>query len=376
MENNFAECVIEKHKAMEDLAQCDESVNKLQSSYQQQLLNVGMMNDHNQSSFHSLDMNSREYNLPNGISSITNNKWLVVGIPTMARPNNEDYLLKTLASINMQLPVDSDSLLYHQILIAIVHVQPSPSATSFGIGTSHHIRYEEAKKIYKDNPYFIFLELSASEIYSDPKQGATATNDLGNANHPGYRVRKQSRNLAAVVKKVASLGRYYLFLEDDMEFCPYVIHAIEYLIDKSSRYHPNWLAVRASYGMNGILMRQSDVLVFAEYLLKHQERRPPDHLVVEWYAGETDEAKRHRQQRANIGFKYNLFNHIGQVSTLRSAKQTSFPLCYDLLLEPTVFQVEAYSPKDCPKDDIWPCNVPRPEPTFIHWDQVALSHHR
>ncbi len=54
-----------------------------------------------------------------------------------------------------------------------------------------------------------------------------------------------------------------------------------------------------------------------------QVRRPPDHLVVEWFAGETEEAARHKNGRANIGFKFNLFDHIGLVSTLRSQKTRS-----------------------------------------------------
>ncbi len=68
---------------------------------------------------------------------------------------------------------------------------------------------------------------------------------------------------------------------------------------------------------------------FREYLLKHQVRRPPDHLVVEWFAGETAESKAYKGNRANIGFRYNLFNHIGIVSTLRKQLQTTFPLCYE-----------------------------------------------
>ena len=54
-----------------------------------------------------------------------------------------------------------------------------------------------------------------------------------------------------------------------------------------------------------------------------QVRRPPDHLVVEWFAGETPEAAGHKKGRANIGFKFNLFDHIGVVSTLRSQKSRS-----------------------------------------------------
>jgi len=33
------------------------------------------------------------------------------------------------------------------------------------------------------------------------------------------------------------------------------VQAIQYLLDKASRYHPDWLAIRASYGMNGVFMR-------------------------------------------------------------------------------------------------------------------------
>jgi len=110
-----------------------------------------------------------------------------------------------------------------------------------------------------------------------------------------------------------------------------------------------------SMGMNGIFLHMRDVPVFAGYLMKHQQRRPPDHLVVEWFAGETPEAKAHKGARANVGFRHNMFDHIGTLSSLRREAQTSFPRCYELLAEPTVFQVEAFNPLQCPRDDIWPC---------------------
>ena len=61
--------------------------------------------------------------------------------------------------------------------------------------------------------------------------------------------------------------------------------------------------------------------------------------------------------RKNIGFRYNLFHHLGLSSTLRAQKQDGFPICYEQLVSPVVFEVEAYDPQQCSHEDIWPCNV-------------------
>ena len=51
------------------------------------------------------------------------------------------------------------------------------------------------------------------ELTRDPKKDTNAHSDPGTANVPGFRVRKQTRNIVAVMRKCEGKGRYYLFLE-------------------------------------------------------------------------------------------------------------------------------------------------------------------
>ena len=341
-EDTLTRCVAERHEKEVDLDRCQTAMLKC-SQHEDQHAAKGSTT----SSIISSLLKSNTGDSHDAIGS--GRKWLVMGIPTVPRVHGEKYLLQTLDSISKELPDDPLNLLYGKILIYVVNVH----------GAQHAV-FDEASALYLSSAkamYFRFATLEAGELLADPIPGRNELNDLGNANHPGYKVRKQTRNLASVIKKTAGTADTYLFLEDDMQFCPHGFTTIQYLLDKASRYHPNWLAIRASYGMNGVFMRSADALVFADYMLKHQSRRPPDHLVVEWYAGETVESAEYKSSRKNIGFRYNLFSHMGSSSTLRHEAAAPMPLCYEQLMEPVVFKVEAFDPMACPLDDLWPCQT-------------------
>lgn len=51
-------------------------------------------------------------------------------------------------------------------------------------------------------------------------------------------------------------------------------------------YDPKWIALRVSYGFNGIVVRGDDLSNLRDHIRRGYSRRPPDHLVFEWFSGE------------------------------------------------------------------------------------------
>jgi hypothetical protein len=274
-------------------------------------------------------------------------KWLIIGIPTVPR-TSVDYLTPTVEAILQQLPDSQKDPFWGRVQVVVLNQRP----------TEHRI-WEIVRdwvlKTEKGRVHFKFVENEHPFADATPSK-----RDIGNANFPGYKVRHQTRDVASLVlhDAVKDKSEYFLFMEDDLRLCNHGLTAFRYLITKANLYNPGWIAIRVSYGMIGIFMRGGqDLTAFGNYLLKHQRRRPPDHLVVEWFAGERPEAKRYKNGRPHVAFKYNLFDHIGAKSTLRGKISPAYPICYEPLVEPVLFEVEAFKPNVCPNNDIWPCKL-------------------
>jgi len=241
-------------------------------------------------------------------------KFLVIGIPTV--PRRAKYLQPTVAAIARQLPSSPADPLYNNVLVIVCNNRPGM-----------HDEFKAVKDMIEGSEkkdYFEFIE----RTNPDPMGSKM---DKGTPNLPGYKVRQQTMDVTTLLKEAKGKAHHYLFMEDDFELCPNAMQALLYLIGKAYRVHGNWLAIRTSYGLNGIILRDDDLDEMKEYYLSRYEARPPDHLMSEWTLKETTRAKSYLKDRTYICYKYNLFDHLGTVSSLRASSSPSYPRCYDKL---------------------------------------------
>eukprot|EP00455_Lapot_gusevi_P039690 TRINITY_DN4455_c0_g1_i2.p1 TRINITY_DN4455_c0_g1~~TRINITY_DN4455_c0_g1_i2.p1 ORF type:complete len:424 (-),score=68.11 TRINITY_DN4455_c0_g1_i2:169-1440(-) len=287
--------------------------------------------------------------------------WLIIGIPTIARSDNADYLSQTLDHICRQLPTDPKDPLFRQVQVVITKMKSDP-----------HPVFEKAKNHFSQTPcapYLLFV------VNSQPNTPEPIL-DPGSNNVPGSKVRQQSRDMASLLRSpdIVDKSQYFLLMEDDFRLCKMGLMALQHLLAKAHRYHPNWLVIRVSYGMNGILMHNAgfkDIETFAAYLVQHLKRRPPDHLIVEWYAGETAQSLQYKAGRVHMAYRYNLLEHFGTASTLRDGAMVGFSKCYEVLAAPILFDVDAFKPATCPQDDLWPCPSNSQQQSWLAFDKAC-----
>lgn len=292
--------------------------------------------------------------------------WLLIGIPTLSRRGGSDYLGRTLEELDQQFALSAPADVNPnrgKVGILVVNNEKNP--------VEHRAFSELARKYSNHSDVFHFVNnTKMSEI---PDGGAGESPVRSN-------VRKQTRDIYAMmdiaVKNFSS--SYFLFMEDDFELCEHGFWAVKEAILRAKEVDPRFFSIRMGYGMNGIIMQGPDLPKFSEWMLRHQHRRPPDHLVVEWFIGESPEAAAYKNSRKHFAFRYNMFHHLGVVSTLR--RKDSFPgefaTCQEELLEPIVWQVEAFDMGNCSHDIISPCKPRGCQSSVPLWSPPLNSTHK
>ena len=268
--------------------------------------------------------------------------YLIIGLPSVSRssPVARSYLNHTLQAIRRQLPADPSHPLYGRVHVYVMNHQMD----------GRHDMWEALKEELSAETAFRFLVNDGQLTDATPE-----SRDAGHANLPGWRVRKQTRDIVATMEAAKRQSRYYMFMEDDFTFCPSLLRLIPYLLNKAHLLHPRWFSVKFSFGMNGYIVHNDDDMEhLSAYLLRKQRLRPPDHLIVEWSAGEKESAD-YKLDRPHVVYRYNMLHHLGTVSSLRDEKQGEYPPCWHEMNTQVVFEVESFRTDECGHTDIWPC---------------------
>lgn len=132
-------------------------------------------------------------------------------------------------------------------------------------------------------------------------------------------VRAQTRDVVGLLRAVEASGlvfQYFLFQEDDFLPCQSMLLGVQHLALRAGDVMPRWRALRAGYGLNGIVVQASQLPFVARHLKQGEARKPPDHLFFEW-------ANPHV-----VAYRHNLWFHLGKNSVcaeILTLAKTRFP---------------------------------------------------
>ena len=299
--------------------------------------------------------------------------WLLIGINTVPRPGHVSYLNRTLSSLLDELPdAVTDPLGPSAVQVVVMNMAP---------GT--HDAYEDAKVVFsgaqnvKAGRYITFMDRPG--VYVDPAPHAPVVDDLNNPrNIPGPQVRRQTCDVATLLEWAAGSAdgdgtavpspspraEHFMFIEDDFDTCGHAVRVLQYAVQKLNLRAPNWLALRVSYGMNGILLRAGpDAAALAAYLRRHAARLPPDLLWREWALGGGSAGLRQTQphstaRRLQYIYRQNLFAHTGDVSSFSvRPSRRAWPECYAPMASVwSLHKREQFDAERCGEEDLSPCD--------------------
>lgn len=256
--------------------------------------------------------------------------WMAIVIPTVSRSGEENYLGRTMDSLKREIPFTDESF-SGQIKVFVINHNK---------GEKVHARFDEIEGSR------LIKKISGNKHVDSKVVHEQQTKDI-----------IYSLNL---MKKVNA--KYVLLLEDDFEMCKNAFYAIEYVLRKSTKWNPNWIALRVSYGMNGIIIKKNDIDTFiAMFSTKLNVGKPPDHLFYDFCRS---------SGRDLMTYRNNLFFHIGKTSTFPNRQERYSPLCWQTSFD-WLQDFERFRNEDCPHEDISPCKYGQTLEPLIDFDMKA-----
>lgn len=285
-------------------------------------------------------------------------------ITTVSR--STPYLEKTLNSILDQLPPPNiiHNPFVHTVRIYIVNNNPIEKK---------HDEYERIKNLCSQQETVFGKKCSNYVIFSAL---GTRKRIVGKSDGYQNKVLQQTSDVAKAfelmneeLQKIPS--QYFIIMEDDWLLCKNAWISLQYLINKvETQFTPSdWIALRFSYGLNGILFQGSDLPALKDFFLsKLSSLSPPDHLIYEFMKSH------HEKNRKIIVFRHNLYNHIGDISSLVQRKRAN-PGCFGYMYD-WLQPLEIFDNANCPYDDISPCPLHNEKSMLVDWDMGPTETHR
>eukprot|EP00899_Mesostigma_viride_P028939 jgi/Mesvir1/922/Mv26590-RA.1 len=270
--------------------------------------------------------------------------WLIIGMPTVPR-DGQEYLARSVESFIRSLPVDDVDPYYGQVRLVVMNNQPKSHPTFYrlkayieGGGLAPHAKHHVS---FVDNPGTI----------RDPDPTLEEPTGINVPAYPGSRARNQTAQVLEIVKMVRSKSKLFMFAEDDFIFCNNWLEATHLAIKRASALL-TWGALRISFGMNGVIIRNGDLPHYLAWMWRNITMQPVDLL---W----EDYVNRHlaTQKRPLAVYRHVLLEHIGGVSTFKGrTRRKPWPTCYQSMANVwSLAAMERFDEKNCAAVGISPC---------------------
>jgi hypothetical protein len=173
-------------------------------------------------------------------------------------------------------------------------------------------------------------------------------------------IQRQALCIVNTLSRIYGRSNDVLIMEDDFLLCSGTLKLIHCILQRVTSTHENWISMRISYGMNGILIRNKDIPKIITFLILNMWHKPSDHNIVEWFLGQTGDGRttgtNPQQRRPYFVYRFNLMSHIGTVSSFGHLTQTK-PICFETMDGRIGLRhIEAFDIKGgCSRSELSPC---------------------
>ena len=226
--------------------------------------------------------------------------FLTIGIPSVRRDNDDEYLQNTLNDLIANCRVAD----HQNIVIVVFLADDSPDYNRIVQGKLA-TKYERFMR-----SGFLQIIQALPEYY--PKLNGLEDRNFNDSFERTRWRSKQVADYALMFAYAQNISQYYLQLEDDVVSAPKYFESIQRWI--GMRRNVTWAVLDfSSIGFIGRLVRSEDLRKLSMFMLNFYDEMP-----VDWLMGVFMNAM---AQKNRLAMKPSLFQHVGKISSLKGKIQ-------------------------------------------------------